>query len=34
LALFLATPSPTRTRALLEQWRLLLHDTVSPTATG
>jgi 2-phospho-L-lactate guanylyltransferase len=34
LALFLATPSPTRTRALLEQWPLLLHDTVSPTATG
>jgi 2-phospho-L-lactate guanylyltransferase len=34
LALFRATPSPTRTRALLEQWRLRLHDTVSPTAMG
>jgi 2-phospho-L-lactate guanylyltransferase len=34
LALFLATPSPTRTRALLEQWRLRLHDAMSPTATG
>jgi 2-phospho-L-lactate/phosphoenolpyruvate guanylyltransferase len=34
LALFLAAPSPTRTRALLEQWRLRLHDTTSPTATG
>jgi 2-phospho-L-lactate guanylyltransferase len=34
LALFLATPSPTRTRALLEQWHLRLHDTVSPTAMG
>ena len=34
LAQFLATPSPTRTRALLEQWRLRLHDTVSPAAMG
>ena len=34
LALFLAAPSPTRTRALLEQWRLRLHDAMSPTATG
>ena len=34
LSLFLATPSPTRTRALLEQWRLRLHDAMSPTATG
>jgi 2-phospho-L-lactate/phosphoenolpyruvate guanylyltransferase len=34
LALFLATASPTRTRALLEQWRLRLHDAMSPTATG
>jgi 2-phospho-L-lactate/phosphoenolpyruvate guanylyltransferase len=34
LARFLATPSPTRTRALLEQWHLRLHDTVSPTAMG
>jgi 2-phospho-L-lactate guanylyltransferase len=34
LALFLATPSPTRTRALLEQWRLRLDDAMSPTATG
>ena len=34
LGLFLATPSPTRTRALLEQWRLRLHDAMSPTATG
>ena len=34
LALFLATPSPTRTRALLEQWRLRLHDAMSRTATG
>jgi 2-phospho-L-lactate guanylyltransferase len=34
LALFLATPSPTRTRSLLEQWRLRLHDAMSPTATG
>jgi len=34
LALFRATPSPTRTRALLEQWRLRLHDAMSPTATG
>ena len=34
LALFLAAPSSTRTRALLEQWRLRLHDAMSPTATG
>jgi len=34
LSLFLATPSPTRTRALLDQWRLRLHDAMSPTATG
>jgi 2-phospho-L-lactate guanylyltransferase len=34
LSLFLAAPSPTRTRALLEQWRLRLHDAMSPTATG
>jgi len=34
LALFLATPSPTRTRALLEQWRPRLHDAMSPTAAG
>jgi len=34
LALYLATPSRTRARALLEQWRLRLHDAVSPTATG
>jgi 2-phospho-L-lactate guanylyltransferase len=34
LALFLATPSPTRTRALLQQWRPRLHDAMSPTATG
>jgi 2-phospho-L-lactate/phosphoenolpyruvate guanylyltransferase len=34
LALFRAIPSPTRTRALLEQWRLRRHDTESPTAMG
>jgi 2-phospho-L-lactate guanylyltransferase len=34
LALFLAAPSPTRARALLEQWRLRLHDAVSPTASA
>ena len=34
LALFLATPSPTRTRALLERWRLRLHDAMSPSSTG
>jgi len=34
LALFLATPSPTRTRALLEQWRVRLDEGMSPTATA
>jgi 2-phospho-L-lactate guanylyltransferase len=33
VALFLATPSSTRARALLEQWRVRLDEGVSPTAT-
>jgi 2-phospho-L-lactate guanylyltransferase len=31
---FLATPSHTHTRALLEQWRLRLDEGMSPTATA
>src|SRR5262249_991617 len=31
---FLATPSRTRARALLEQWRLRLDEGMSPTATA
>jgi 2-phospho-L-lactate guanylyltransferase len=34
VALFLATPSSTRARALLEQWRLHLDEEVSPAATA
>lgn len=34
VALFLATPSSTRARALLEQWRLRLDERVSPAATA
>src|SRR4029453_13247925 len=32
VALFLATPSSTRARALLEQWRLRLDEGVAPAA--
>src|SRR6516162_8297671 len=34
VAEFLATPSSTHARALLEQWRLRLDEGVSPTATA
>jgi 2-phospho-L-lactate guanylyltransferase len=34
VALFLATPSSTRARALLEQWRLRLDEGVAPAATA
>src|SRR5262245_19546706 len=34
VAQFLATPSSTRARALLEQWRLRLDEGMSPTATA
>ena len=34
VAKFLATPSSTHARALLEQWRLRLDEGVSPTATA
>jgi 2-phospho-L-lactate guanylyltransferase len=34
VAQFLATPSSTRARALLERWRLRLDEGMSPTATA